>query len=137
MLVLRIGGGRPEQVAKLARGVKEENGEQGNAWPAFFLQDCQDELADFSGGFMPCPLGSFQDRPGAPIAGQVVNWKAAAFPVKSFTSKKGGTLQFFNIELASFVPSGQSTNGSVRLRGVEPCLHVPPGGHPHPCKNTA
>src|SRR5918993_5058382 len=31
-------------------------------------------------------------------AGEVVNWKAAAFPVKAFTSKKGGKLQFFNID---------------------------------------
>ena len=29
---------------------------------------------------------------------EVVNWKAAAFPVKAFTSKKGGKLQFCNIE---------------------------------------
>jgi twinkle protein len=30
--------------------------------------------------------------------GEVVNWKAAAFPVKAFTSKRGGKLQFFNID---------------------------------------
>src|SRR5215213_3486476 len=33
-------------------------------------------------------------------AGEVVNWKAAAFPHKAFTSKKGGALQFWNIERA-------------------------------------
>ena len=32
--------------------------------------------------------------------GDVVNWKAAAYPQKAFTSKKGGTLQFWNIERA-------------------------------------
>src|SRR5215212_2168289 len=33
-------------------------------------------------------------------AGELVNWKAAAFPVKAFTSKKGGRLQFFNLDRA-------------------------------------
>ncbi len=32
--------------------------------------------------------------------GEVVNWKAAAFPIKSFTSKKGGKLQFWNLDRA-------------------------------------
>ena len=30
--------------------------------------------------------------------GEVINWKAAAFPEKAFTSKKGGELAFFNLE---------------------------------------
>src|SRR5687767_2621620 len=31
-------------------------------------------------------------------AGETINWKAAAFPLKAFTSKKGGELAFFNLD---------------------------------------
>lgn len=34
------------------------------------------------------------------VNGEVVNWKAAAFPEKAFTSKAGGGLAFFNIDKA-------------------------------------
>src|SRR5215213_790657 len=67
-------------------------------------------------------------------AGQVVNWKAAAFPVKAFTSKKGGKLQFFNLERVIgsetvFITEGEWDAAALVEAGiaVEQVLSVPNG----------
>src|SRR4030095_10566133 len=71
--------------------------------------------------------------------GQVVNWKAAAFPVKAFTSKKGGTLQFFNIERALgsatvYFTEGEWDAAALVEAGipVEHVLSVPNGARERP-----
>ncbi|MBM1169914.1 DnaB-like helicase C-terminal domain-containing protein [Microvirga arabica] len=67
-------------------------------------------------------------------AGEVLNWKAAAFPVKAFTSKKGGKLQFWNIERAIgsgtvFITEGEMDAASLVEAGipVEQVISVPNG----------
>src|SRR5215212_2179815 len=66
--------------------------------------------------------------------GEVVNWKAAAFPVKAFTSKKGGTLQFFNLDRVIgsemvFITEGEWDAAALVEAGipVEQVLSVPNG----------
>jgi twinkle protein len=67
-------------------------------------------------------------------ASEVVNWKAAAFPVKAFTSKKDGKLQFWNIERAIgsetvFITEGEMDAASLVEAGipVEQVISVPNG----------
>src|SRR3712207_9237600 len=64
--------------------------------------------------------------------GEVVNWKAAAFPVKAFTSKKGGTLQFFNLDrvigsAVVYITEGEWDTAALVEAGipVEQVLSVP------------
>jgi twinkle protein len=66
--------------------------------------------------------------------GDVVNWKAAAFPQKAFTSKKGGALQFWNIERALgaktlYITEGEWDAVSLIEAGipVEQVISVPNG----------
>lgn len=40
------------------------------------------------------------------LAGEVVNWKACAFPEKDFIGKKGGQLCFYNLEAVLASPAG-------------------------------
>ncbi|WP_162815841.1 DnaB-like helicase C-terminal domain-containing protein [Microvirga aerophila] len=67
-------------------------------------------------------------------AGEMVNWKAAAFPVKAFTSKKGGKLQFWNVERVIgsetvFITEGEMDAASLVEAGipVEQVISVPNG----------
>jgi twinkle protein len=67
-------------------------------------------------------------------AGEVVNWKAAAFPVKAFTSKKGGKLQFWNVERVIgservFITEGEWDAAALVEAGipVEQVISVPNG----------
>lgn len=71
------------------------------------------------------------------VDGEMVNWKAAAFPEKAFTSKKGGTLAFFNLDavLAAkpkrvYVTEGEWDAVALVEAGVpvEAVLSVPNGG---------
>ena len=64
----------------------------------------------------------------------VVNWKAAAFPVKAFTSKKGGKLQFWNLARVIGSQTVYITEGEWDARRsveagipVEQVLSVPNG----------
>ncbi|WP_099515940.1 DnaB-like helicase C-terminal domain-containing protein [Microvirga ossetica] len=72
-------------------------------------------------------------------ADEVVNWKAAAFPVKAFTSKKGGKLQFFNIERAAGSETIYGTEGEIDAASlveagvpVEQIISVPNGARSRP-----
>jgi hypothetical protein len=67
-------------------------------------------------------------------AGELVNFKAAAFPVKAFTSKKGGKLQFWNIERVIgsptvFITEGEWDAAALVEAGipVEQVISVPNG----------
>ncbi|KFG67142.1 DnaB-like helicase C-terminal domain-containing protein [Microvirga sp. BSC39] len=70
---------------------------------------------------------------------EVVNWKAAAFPVKAFTSKKGGRLQFWNIERAAGSETIYGTEGEIDAASlveagipVEQVISVPNGARSRP-----
>ncbi|WP_457091742.1 DnaB-like helicase C-terminal domain-containing protein [Microvirga sp. P5_D2] len=70
---------------------------------------------------------------------EVVNWKAAAFPVKNFTSMKSGTLQFWNIERVIgsetvFITEGEMDAASLVEAGipVEQVISVPNGARSRP-----
>jgi twinkle protein len=76
--------------------------------------------------------------------GDVVNWKAAAFPQKAFTSKKGGALQFWNIERALgaktlYITEGEWDAVSVIEAGipVEQVISVPNGARERAADDTA
>ncbi|MET0529952.1 MAG: DnaB-like helicase C-terminal domain-containing protein [Microvirga sp.] len=76
--------------------------------------------------------------------GDVVNWKAAAFPQKAFTSKKGGTLQFWNIERALgaktlYITEGEWDAVSLIDAGipVEQVISVPNGARERAADGTA
>src|SRR5262245_53314861 len=66
--------------------------------------------------------------------GEVVNWKAVAFPTKAFIGKKGGKLQFFNLERAIgsavvFITEGEWDAAALVEAGiaVDQVLSVPNG----------
>ena len=106
-----------ENVRKISRATLERLGAGSDT---VFFPELQRES---EGVFFPYRAG-----------GQVVNWKAAAFPMKSFTSKKGGTLQFFNIERALgsetvYITEGEWDAAALVEAGipVEQVLSVPNG----------
>jgi twinkle protein len=66
--------------------------------------------------------------------GSEVNWKAAAFPQKAFTSRKGGKLQFWNLDRALgssrvFITEGEWDACSLVEAGIPPeqVISVPNG----------
>lgn len=68
--------------------------------------------------------------------GEVINWKAAAFPEKAFTSKKGGELAFFNLDVvlagsaqAVFITEGEWDAAALVEAGIpaDAVLSVPNG----------
>ena len=68
------------------------------------------------------------------LKGEVVNWKAAAFPTKAFTSKKGGKLQFWNLDRAIgsevvYITEGEWDAAALVEAGVpvEQVISVPNG----------
>jgi twinkle protein len=73
--------------------------------------------------------------------GEVVSWKAVAFPMKAFTSKAGGKLQFWNLDRALGSPTVYITEGewdaaSLVEAGipVEQVISVPNGARERPAE---
>lgn len=73
--------------------------------------------------------------------GDVVNWKAAAFPEKAFTSKPGGELRFFNLDAALrakpdsvFIVEGEWDAAALVESGIDAgaVLSVPNGAREAP-----